>query len=105
MAMIMKLERTSEEVKIRARHVIICDNYPKKHRSDDAAAYKGIPFDHASVRHSVGEFVDGMVHTNGIESFWSMLKRAHKGVYHKMSAKHLQALRGRICGPPWREGT
>ncbi len=73
--------------------------------SDDAAAYKGIPFDHASVRHSVGEFVDGMVHTNGIESFWSMLKRAHKGVYHKMSAKHLQALRGRICGPPWREGT
>ena len=35
MAMIMKLERTSEEVKIRARHVIICDNYPKKHRLRD----------------------------------------------------------------------
>ena len=47
-------------------------------------------FDHVSVRHSVGEYVDGMAHTNGIESFWSMLKRAHKGVYHKMSAKHLQ---------------
>ena len=58
--------------------------------TDDAAAYKGMPFDHASVRHSVGEFVNGMAHTNGIESFWSMLKRAHKGVYHKMSAKHLQ---------------
>ena len=58
--------------------------------SDDASAYKGMPFDHTSVRHSVGEFVDGMAHTNGIESFWSMLKRAHKGVYHKMSAKHLQ---------------
>ena len=28
--------------------------------TDDAAAYKGMPFDHASVRHSVGEFVDGM---------------------------------------------
>ncbi len=41
-----------------------------------------MPFDHTSVRHSVGEFVDGMAHTNGIESFWSMLKRAHKGVYH-----------------------
>ncbi len=49
-----------------------------------------MPFDHASVRHSVGEFVDGMAHTNGIESFWSMLKRAHKGVYHKISPKHLQ---------------
>ena len=29
MTMIMTLERTSEEVKIGARHVIICDNYPK----------------------------------------------------------------------------
>ena len=58
--------------------------------TDDAAAYKGMPFDHMSVRHSVGEYVDGMAHTNGIESFWSMLKRAHKGVYHKISAKHLQ---------------
>ena len=58
--------------------------------TDDAAAYAGMPFDHESVRHSVGEYVDGMAHTNGIESFWSMLKRAHKGVYHKISAKHLQ---------------
>ena len=49
-----------------------------------------MPFEHASVRHSVGEYVDGMAHTNGIESFWSMLKRAHKGVYHKISVKHLQ---------------
>ena len=31
-----------------------------------------------------------MVHTNGIESFWSMLKRAHKGTFHKLSHKHLQ---------------
>ena len=33
MTMIMRLERTSEEVKTRARHVIICDNYPEKHRN------------------------------------------------------------------------
>ena len=38
MAMIMKLERTSEEVKIRARHVVICDNYPKKHRKGGSRA-------------------------------------------------------------------
>ena len=58
--------------------------------TDNAAAYRGMSFDHESVRHSVGEYVDGMAHTNGIESFWSMLKRAHKGVYHKISPKHLQ---------------
>ena len=57
--------------------------------TDDAKAYKGMPFDHASVRHSVGEYVSGMAHTNGIESFWATLKRAHKGVYHKISPKHL----------------
>ena len=58
--------------------------------TDEAAAYKGMPeFDHEAVNHSVGEYVDGMAHTNGIESFWSMLKRAHKGTFHKISPKHL----------------
>ena len=47
--------------------------------TDDAAAYEGIPNPHESVKHSVSEYVNGMAHTNGIESFWSMLKRAHKG--------------------------
>ena len=31
-----------------------------------------------------------MAHVNGVESFWSMLKRAHKGTFHKLSPKHLQ---------------
>ena len=31
-----------------------------------------------------------MAHTNGVESFWSMLKRGYHGVYHHMSPKHLQ---------------
>ena len=57
--------------------------------TDDEAAYKGLPFDHESVRHSVGEYVRDMAHTNGVESFWSMLKRAHKGTFHKISPKHL----------------
>ena len=43
-----------------------------------------------SVKHSVGEYVRGQAHTNGIESFWSMLKRGYVGTYHHMSAKHLQ---------------
>ena len=58
--------------------------------TDAASAYSGISgMEHHVVNHSVGEYVRDMVHTNGVESFWSMLKRAHKGVYHKISAKHL----------------
>ena len=57
--------------------------------TDDHGGYVGLP-NHETVRHSVKEYVDGMVHTNGIESFWSMLKRAHKGTFHKLSPKHLQ---------------
>ena len=48
-----------------------------------------MPFDHETVRHSVGEYVDGMAHTNGIESFWALLKRGYHGTYHHMSEKHL----------------
>ena len=57
--------------------------------TDEAAAYKGMPFKHESVRHGAGEYVKEMAHTNGMESFWATLKRAHKGVYHKISPKHL----------------
>ena len=32
----------------------------------------------------------GDVHTNGIESFWSGIKRGYMDTYHKMSKKHLQ---------------
>ena len=57
--------------------------------TDEASAYKGLPFKHESVKHSVSEYVRGMAHTNGAESFWSMLKRAHMGTFHKLSPKHL----------------
>ena len=42
------------------------------------------------MKHSVGEYVNGMAHTNGIESFWALLKRGYHGTYHHMSEKHLQ---------------
>ena len=59
--------------------------------TDEAAAYVGLKNrTHETVKHSVGEYVRGMAHTNGIESFWSMLSRGHDGIYHKMSPKHLQ---------------
>ena len=57
--------------------------------TDEASAYQGMDFDHEAVNHSAGEYVRGMAHTNGIESFWSMLKRGYHGTYHHMSEKHL----------------
>ena len=53
--------------------------------TDEARAYQGMTdFDHHSVNHSVGEYVNDMAHTNGIESFWSMLKRDYQGIFHKI---------------------
>ena len=57
--------------------------------TDDNISYSGIRRDHGYVSHSLGQYVKGTVHTQGIESLWSMLKRAHKGTYHKFSKKHL----------------
>ena len=57
--------------------------------TDDARAYRGMPRRHATVKHSVGEYVREQAHTNGMESFWSMLKRGFTGTHHQMSPKHL----------------
>ena len=66
--------------------------------TDEHSAYKGMPFKHEAVRHSAGEYVRLMAHVNGIESFWATLKRAHKGVYHKISEKHLQRYVDQFAG-------
>lgn len=58
--------------------------------TDEHGAYRGMPFPHATVKHSVGEYVRAQAHVNGMESFWAALRRAYQGVYHKISAKHLQ---------------
>ncbi len=57
--------------------------------TDEATAYTSIPRKHEAVKHSVSEYVRDMAHTNGVESFWALLKRGYHGIYHKMSPKHL----------------
>ena len=58
--------------------------------TDEAVAYRGLPGRrHETVRHSAGEYVRGMASTNGMESFWAMLRRGHDGVFHHFSEKHL----------------
>ena len=66
--------------------------------TDDAAAYDGIPNPHQSFKHSDSEYVDGKAHTNGIESFWSILKRVHKGTFYKINPKHLQRYVSEFAG-------
>lgn len=44
---------------------------------------------HQAVNHREGQYVNGTVHTNTIESFWSLLKRGVMGTYHNVSRKYL----------------
>src|SRR5882724_770127 len=48
-------------------------------------------YEHVIINHSEGTYVDPQgFHTNGIENFWSQLKRGIYGIYHQVSPKHLQ---------------
>jgi len=59
--------------------------------SDDGGARVGRMFTgHASVNHSIGEYVRGDVHTNTIEGYFSIMKRGITGIYHHVSPQHLK---------------
>lgn len=60
--------------------------------SDTFGGYAGLQKefkDHQTVNHETKEYVRGIVHTNTIEGFWSLLKRGIIGIYHSVSPKHL----------------
>ncbi len=61
--------------------------------TDEYTSYrdlKKVGYDHRRINHSNHVYVSGDVHTNTIEGFWSLTKRGINGVYHSVSAKHLQ---------------
>lgn len=61
--------------------------------TDELRSYNGLEkagYRHESVNHSEEVWVSGDVHVNTIEGFWSLTKRGIGGVYHSVSAKHLQ---------------
>lgn len=64
-------------------------DYGTKVYTDDHRGYLGLPYPHFTVKHSVGEYVKGQVHINGMESHWALLKRAYHGTHHHISPKHL----------------
>ena len=61
--------------------------YTDQHRGYHGLRKDG--FDLTQVNHSVKEYVRDMAHTNGIESFWALLKRGYYGTHHFMSPQHL----------------
>ena len=64
--------------------------------TDQNRSYWGLEddYDHQTVNHSVGEYVKGQAHTNGLESFWALLKRGYIGTFHHFTWKHLGPLPG-----------
>ena len=57
--------------------------------SDALKSYDGLDeFGHEVIDHAVA-YVDGNVHTNGLENFWSLLKRSLKGTYVSVEPFHL----------------
>ena len=67
--------------------------------TDELNSYQKMNRYHFSINHGAFEWAnDDGVSTNGIESFWSMLKRAHKGTFHKLSEKHMQRYVEEFCG-------
>ena len=72
--------------------------------TDDFASYPfamergGIPRTrHETINHSGGVYVMGDIHTNTVESAFSLLKRGVMGTWHKVSAKHLPAYLDEMC--------
>ena len=65
--------------------------------TDESSAYQGMP-NHRTCNHTVGDWVNGMAHTNGMESFWAMLKRGYHGTFHRMSVKHLHRYVAEFAG-------
>lgn len=61
--------------------------------TDELASYRHLGrqgYEHHRVNHKANVWVSGDAHTNSIEGFWSLVKRGLGGVYHSVSAKHLQ---------------
>jgi transposase-like protein len=78
-------ERTSKVLhELAARHIA----EGSKLISDEWGGYKGVDLEHAVINHAEA-YVHGLVHTNGIENFWSLLKRGLGGTYVSVEPFHL----------------
>ena len=68
-----------------------------KKYTDENRAYQGLN-NHEAVKHSVGEYVRGQAHVNGMESFWAMTRRGYDGTFHHISETHLHRYVNKFAG-------
>ena len=73
---------------------IVKDNIANQSKlfTDESRLYTGLSahfVEHSTVKHSVGEYVRGEVHSNTIEGYFSIFKRGMKGIYQHCGEKHL----------------
>jgi len=69
--------------------VMVTDEMPAYRKAMIGAGVHGSK--HKTIRHKSKIYVDGDIHTNTVESAFSLLKRGIMGTWHKLSAKHLPA--------------
>ncbi len=61
--------------------------------TDELKSYTGLNkagYDHETVNHGAGEYVDGESHVNGMEGYWARLKLSIRGTHVHVSGKHLE---------------
>ena len=88
-----------ENTKQETLHAFVAQHAQKESTkyTDELLSYKGLE-NHETVSHAVSEWVNGQAHTNGIESFWAMLKRGYYGTFHHVSVKHLHRYVAEFAG-------
>jgi transposase-like protein len=67
--------------------------------TDEWKSYNGLSllYGHSIINHSMGEYVNGCVHTNTLEGFWSLLKRGVIGQYHYVTPRYLNKYVDEFC--------
>ena len=93
------MTRVVPDVKGRTLHPIIKDKIAKGSviSSDELATYKALGrkgYAHGTVKHGVEEWVRGIHHVNGLEGFWSQIKRSIRGTHIHVSKQHMSKYLG-----------
>ena len=87
----LKVDKRASKKIVHAFLESAVDEDAERFYTDEHGAYEDFAERHEHVVHSKDEWVRGQVHTNTIESVWSLFKRSVIGSYHQLSAKHLPA--------------